>query len=131
LRGLFVGHGEKKTRRLDQFIAAMMSHGTLEAAAAAAEIAASTARRWMKDPDVIRRFAEARRDAMNRAILRLQEAASGAVDGLCQVQKEGESESARVSAARCILEQALRLSSATSKNGLTSWKRSPRAAVGE
>jgi hypothetical protein len=51
---------------------------------------------------------EARRDAMQRAIGRLQEAASGAVDCLCRVQEEGESESARVSAARCILEQALR-----------------------
>jgi hypothetical protein len=60
-----VGHGEKKTRKLDQFIAAMMSHGPVEAAAAAG-IAASTARRWMKDPVVIRRLAEPRRDAMNR-----------------------------------------------------------------
>jgi hypothetical protein len=45
---------------------------------------------------------------MNRAIARLQEAATGAVDCLCEVQSKGESESARVSAARTILEQALR-----------------------
>jgi hypothetical protein len=45
---------------------------------------------------------------MHHAIGRLQEAAAGAVDCLCEVQKEGESESARVSAARCILEHALR-----------------------
>ena len=85
----------------------MMSHGPVEAAAAAG-IAASTARRWLKDPVVIRRLAEARRDGLNRAMFRLQEAASGTVDCLCEVQREGESESARVSAARCILEQALR-----------------------
>jgi len=41
-------------------------------------------------------------------MVRLQEAPAGAVDCLCEVQREGESESARVSAARCILEQALR-----------------------
>ena len=50
---------------------------------------------------------------MNRAIARLQEAATGAVDCLCQVQRDGESESARVSAARCILEQALRATELT------------------
>jgi hypothetical protein len=108
MRGFSVGHGEKKTRRLDQFIAAMLKHRTVEAAATVAGIAASTAHRWLKDPEVIQRLAAARRDAMNRAMARLQEAASGAVDCLCQVQQEGESESARVSAARCILEQALR-----------------------
>jgi hypothetical protein len=107
MRGFSVGHGEKKTRKLAQFIAAMLKHGTVEAAAAAG-IAASTAHRWLKDPEVIRRLATARRDAMNRAMARLQEAAAGAVDCLCEVQREGESESARVSAARCILEQAMR-----------------------
>jgi hypothetical protein len=71
-------------------------------------IAASSARRWLKDPLVIQRLAEARRDAMNRAIARLQEAAIEAVDCLCEVQRDGESESTRVSAARTILEQALR-----------------------
>ena len=45
---------------------------------------------------------------MNAAMARLQEAAAGAVDCLCEVQREDESESARVSAARCILEQAQR-----------------------
>ena len=45
---------------------------------------------------------------MNRAIARLQEAAIEAVDCLCEVQRDGESESARVSAARTIPEQALR-----------------------
>jgi hypothetical protein len=45
---------------------------------------------------------------MARAMTRLQEAAIGAAECLCEVQTSGESESARVSAARTILEQALR-----------------------
>jgi hypothetical protein len=53
-----------------------------------------TAWRWMKDPIVLGRLRTARRDVMNRVILRLQEAATGAVDCLCDVQKEDESESA-------------------------------------
>jgi hypothetical protein len=102
------GHGEKKSRKLDQFIAAMLVHSSVESAAKSVGISYVTAWRWMKDPAVLARLREARRDAMNRAIARLQEAASEAVDCLCQVQRDGESESARVAAARCILEQSLR-----------------------
>src|SRR6516165_10652419 len=94
------GHGGKKGRKLDAFVMAMMSHPTVEATAAAVEISPATAYRWLQDEAVIRRLAEARRDAMSRAIARLQEAATEAVDCLCQVQRDGESESARVSAAR-------------------------------
>jgi hypothetical protein len=108
MRGFSGGHGEKKARKLDQFVAAMMSHRTVESAAASVGIAASSAHRWLKDPVVIQRLAEARRDAMNRAIARLQEAASEAVECLCQVQRDGDSESARVSAAKTILELSLR-----------------------
>jgi hypothetical protein len=100
--------GGKRSRKTDLFIAALLAHSSIEAAAAAAGISRATAWRWVKDPIVIRRCHEARRDAMNRAIARLQEAATGAVDCLCEIQSKGESESARVSAARCILEQALR-----------------------
>jgi hypothetical protein len=51
---------------------------------------------------------EARRDTMKAAMAKLQQAASASVDCLCEIQRGGESESARVSAARTILEQALR-----------------------
>jgi hypothetical protein len=45
---------------------------------------------------------------MQHAMMRLQAAAGRSVDCLCEVQRDGESESAKVSAARCILEMALR-----------------------
>jgi hypothetical protein len=102
-------HGGKKApRKLDAFVAAMLAHRTVETAAEAVGISHATAYRWLQHPDVIQRLAEARRDAMKAAMSRLQQAASEAVDCLCEVQREGESESARVSAARTILEQALR-----------------------
>ena len=108
MRG-FPGHGEKKApRKLDAFVAAMLAHPTVESAATAVGVAASTAYRWLQHPDVIQRLAEARRDAMKAAMSKLQQAASASVDCLCEIQREGESESARVSAARTILEQALR-----------------------
>jgi hypothetical protein len=100
----------EKKRKLNAFITGLLSRSSVEAAAQEAGVSRATAWRWIKDPAVIQGLRDARRDAMQRAIGRLQEAASGAVDCLCQVQEEGESESARVSAARCILEQALRAS---------------------
>jgi hypothetical protein len=100
--------GGKRPRKLNELIAAPLSRSSVEAAPAPAGISRVTAWRWLKDPAVVQRLREARRDAMQRAIARLQDAAAGAVDCLCEVQKEGESESARVSAARCILEPALR-----------------------
>jgi hypothetical protein len=101
------GHGAKKGQKLDAFVMAMMSHKTVESAAEAVGISAATAYRWLQDPLVAQHLAQARRDAMNRAIAKLQEAAVQSVDTLCEVQRDGVSESARVSAARCILEQAL------------------------
>jgi hypothetical protein len=98
----------KRPRKLNDFIAAILSRSTVEDAAKVAGIGRATAWRWLKDPAVQARLREARKDAMNAAMVRLQEAAAGAVDCLCEVQQDGESESARVSAARCILEQALR-----------------------
>jgi hypothetical protein len=102
-------HGGKKApRKLDAFVAAMLAHPTVEAAAEAVGISHATAYRWLQHPDVIQRLAEARRDAMKAAMSKLQQAASASVDCLCEIQRGGESESARVSAARTILEQALR-----------------------
>jgi hypothetical protein len=101
------GHGAKKPRKLDAFVSAMLSHAIVEAAAAAAGIGSATAYRWLQHPDVVQRLADARRDVMKSAMAKLQRAATEAVDRLCEVQRDGESESARVSAARCILETAL------------------------
>jgi hypothetical protein len=103
-----LGHRGKKGQRLDAFVEAMMSHKTVEAAAEAVGISHATAYRWMQHADVIQRLAEARRDAMKAAMSKLQQAASASVDCLCEIQRDGASESARVSAARTILEQALR-----------------------
>jgi hypothetical protein len=103
----FAGHREKKPQKLDQFITAMLAHETVEAAAEAAGISPATAYRWLQDSDVIRRLAEARRHGMQRAMARIQEAATQAVDTLCEVQSKDHSESARAMAARVILEMAL------------------------
>jgi hypothetical protein len=102
------GHGEKRGRKLTAFVTAVMTTPTIEAAAATVGIAASTARRWMQHPDTIQALAAARRDAMKAALAKLQQIALEAVNSLSEIQRAGESESARVSAAKTVLEQAMR-----------------------
>lgn len=102
------GHGEKRTRKQEQFIAALLSQSTIEAAAKLVGIGDVTAWRWMKTPDFQAEYREARREAMKQTTSRLQMAAREAVDALREVQRSGESESARVSAARTILEQSIK-----------------------
>src|SRR5215471_17666312 len=96
------GSSERQSQKLEAFIAAMLTHPTVEAAAKAAGISYVTAWRWMKDEAFVVRYRQARRDAMQHALARLENAASGAVECLDAVQRTGESESARVSAARCV-----------------------------
>ena len=102
------GHGEKRSRKTEQFIAALLTEPTIEAAAKKVGIGEVTAWRWMKDRAFGDQYREARREAMRRTTARLQGASLEAVDALREIQHAGESESARVSAARTILEQALK-----------------------
>lgn len=102
------GHGQKKSRKQEQLIAALLSHPTIEAASKSIGIADTTAARWMKTPEFQVAYREARREAMRRTTARLQSAASEAVDALCEITRSGEGESARVSAAKCILDSALK-----------------------
>jgi len=107
------GHGEKKSRKLDAFIAAVLSHPTIEGAAAAVGVAGSTARRWLQDPAVVQRLAEARRDSMRATMSRLQANATRAADNLDKLQQTAESEAVRLAAARANLEFAFRATELT------------------
>ena len=85
-----------------------MTHPSIEAAAAVTGISNATAWRWMRDPKFIEQYREARREIMRQTTARLQAAGAESVECLRAVQRDGESESARVSAARTILEHALK-----------------------
>jgi hypothetical protein len=102
------GHGDKRPHKLDLFIASLLASKSVESAAAAAGIGTRTAWRWMADANFRRRLAEARRDALERAMTRLQESCTRAAINLDELQQSAENESVRLSASRCILELALR-----------------------
>jgi hypothetical protein len=102
------GHGEKLSRNMERLIAALLSYPTIEAAAKSIGVADTTAWRWMKLDEFRVAYKAARRESMRLVTGCLQEAAREAVDCLREVQNNGESESARVSAARTILEAAIK-----------------------
>jgi len=104
-----VGHGEKRSRREDAAIAALLAEPTLEAAAERAGISRTSLFRWLQDPAFCDRYHALRREALSQATARLQQASSKAVDTLVDVMEDTEAPAAaRVSAAKTVLELGLR-----------------------
>jgi hypothetical protein len=76
------GHGEKKSRKWDSAIAALLTAPTIEAAATAVGVSERSVRNWLREPAFARQFREARRQLVETAIARLQSVSSQAVDAL-------------------------------------------------
>ena len=97
------------TAKQEQALQAVISHPTLKEAALAAGISETTLWRYMQDKAFARRLREARRDAVNHAVTRLQRASSDAVTVLDDLMKSDKAPaSARISAARTVLDYAIR-----------------------
>lgn len=103
------GHGEKRSRKTEQAVAALLSHATIEEAAKAVDIAVITLRRWLRDEEFRSEYERARRQLMEHAAARLQQASSLAVETLRGImQDETAPASARAMAARIVLEMGQR-----------------------
>jgi len=76
------GHGEKRSRRQEQAIAALLAEPTIEAAAVRAGVSANTLGRWLQDAAFLSAYRDARRAVVESAIARIQGATSEAVDAL-------------------------------------------------
>lgn len=102
------GHGEKLTRKEEQAIAALIAEPTLEKAASRAGVSTSTIYRWLQDEGFQEAYRASRREVVNHAITRLQRATTTAVSTLEDVMRDATAPaSARVSAARAVLEMAV------------------------
>jgi len=99
------GHGQKRARLEDGALAALLSEPTIAAAATKAGIGESTLLRWMAETDFKARYRAARRQVVEGAIGRLQQAATLAVDALTRNLTCG-TPAVEVGAARTILDQA-------------------------
>jgi hypothetical protein len=101
--------GITRSRREDRMILALLEHATVEKAAIAAGVSEATMWRRIKEPAFQAAVRQARRDAFNRAIARLQQAGSAAVGTLLRIMCDSKMPGAtRVRAAVSVLELAFR-----------------------
>jgi hypothetical protein len=103
------GHGEKLSRKQEALISALLTTPTLADAAHTAGIGEVTAWRWLKDATFQATYRDARRAVVQHAIAQVQRATGEAVETLRSVMQDAEAPaSARVSAARVVLETAVK-----------------------
>ena len=72
------GHGEKFGRKKEEAIAALLSHRNIEDAARAIGIGYKTLLRWLTLPEFREAYRKARREAVQQAVARLQQATGAA-----------------------------------------------------
>jgi hypothetical protein len=99
------GHGEKLTRKQEQAITALLSEATVTSAAERAGISEVTLWRWLKLPEFVAAYREARRQVMEKAVAQLQQSSWAASTTLLKLLGSG-SDSVRLRAAMAILDHA-------------------------
>ncbi len=102
-----VGHGAKFEQKIEQAIAALLSHRSIEDAAREVGISANTLQRWIKEPEFQDELRKARQAVFTHAIGRLQDAAGAAVSSLLRIMMDMSTPAAtRLRAIEMVLEQA-------------------------
>jgi hypothetical protein len=76
------GHGEKGDRLQEQAVAALLTHPSIGAAAESIGVSDKTLRDWLKEPAFKCVYRDARRQVVEGAIARLQQATGKAVETL-------------------------------------------------
>jgi dsDNA-specific endonuclease/ATPase MutS2 len=103
------GHGAKLPRKQQQAIASLLNCPTVVEAAKAVGVAEVTIHRWLATPQFKEAFRKARAQIVDQAIIKIQQAASEAVKTLQDIATGlDRKDSARVSAAKAILDHTLR-----------------------
>lgn len=103
------GHGEKLTRKAEQAVAALLQFPTIPEAAKAAGVSERTLYGWLQEEGFREQYRSAKAEVVRHAVTMVQRASGEAVEVLREVMNSSESStSSRVSAARTILELALK-----------------------
>lgn len=106
------GHGEKRTRKQQQAIAALLTATSLDAAAIQCGIAEKTLWRWTQDPEFAAAYRKAQQRLLESAINALRQAALTFADTLRIVAADATAPPAsRATAARSGLEILLKAAS--------------------
>ena len=104
-----VGHGAKFGRKKEEAIAALLSQRTIEDAAKAANIGTNTLLRWLDVPEFRDAYLKARREAVQQAVARLQQATGAASVTILKLMTDANSPAAvRLRAAECVFSLAIK-----------------------
>src|SRR5262249_24168332 len=97
------------TARQERALVALLAHPSVHEAAQAAKVGLRTLWAWLKDPVFAEAYRQARQEAVKRAIGRLQQIATEAVDTLHAVMADAEAPAAaKMTAARATLDLAVK-----------------------
>jgi hypothetical protein len=103
------GHGTKLGRKQEAAIAALLTAGTLAAAAQSSGVSEATLWRWQQQPDFAALYKQAKTALLEAVTAKLRKQAGSAVDTLAELAGNTDNPAgARVSASRTIVELALR-----------------------
>src|ERR1700687_5426394 len=98
------GHGAKFSRKMEEAVAALLTHRNQEEAARAVGIGTATLLRWQKEPEFQQAYRAARRAVHGQSIARLQQASSAAVSTILKVMVDANTPaSTKVRAADSVL----------------------------
>lgn len=103
------GGKTKMVRKKEAAVAALLTASTIAIAAQSVGISEVTLWRWLQQEDFQEAYRQAKRQAVAQAVSRLQQATTRAVDTLEEIMSNTNAkDSARVAAARTVLEMALK-----------------------
>ena len=106
-----IGVHTGKSRKWEEAITSLMSFPTIQLAADNAGISSRTMHRLLVNPEFQQQYRASKRETLDAAISKLQQAAFNAVEVLVEVANQQDTNSSsRVSAARAIIETALKAS---------------------
>lgn len=104
-----IGHGEKRSRKKELAVLALLTESTMKQAAEKAGISEATIWRWMQEADFKEMYRLAKQQAVGQAIARIQQATTQAVDTLYDVMKNKKAPAmARVMASKTVLDVAFK-----------------------
>jgi hypothetical protein len=101
------GHGQKRGRKWEQAIAALLSEPTVEQAAARARVSYSSLKLWLTLPEFQEAYFRARQEVLERTVARLLSLCGKATETLGK-NLEAESGAVANRAAELVLAQALK-----------------------
>jgi hypothetical protein len=101
------GHGEKRSRKQEQALAALLTEPTVEAAAASGGVGLNTLRRWLAEPEFRSAYRAARRQLVEGVVARLQRSCDRAAEAL-EGCLAGPRHADRIRAATAIIDRAVK-----------------------